>query len=43
MLNKIENNNKIYLIAEACDNHFGSLDNAKKMVKLAKKKWCRYN
>ena len=37
MLNKIENNNKIYLIAEACDNHFGSLDNAKKMVKLAKK------
>ena len=32
MLNKIENNNKIYLIAEACDNHFGSLDNAKKWL-----------
>jgi len=25
-----------YIIAEACDNHFGSLKNAKKMVKLAK-------
>lgn len=25
-----------YIIAEACDNHFGSLRNAKRMVKLAK-------
>lgn len=27
---------KTYIIAEACDNHFGSLQNAKKMVKFAK-------
>ena len=37
MLNSIKKNKKIYLIAEACDNHFGSLDNAKLMVRLAKK------
>lgn len=37
MLGKIKKNKKIYLIAEACDNHFGSLENAKRMVKLAKK------
>ena len=29
--------NKTILIAEACDNHFGKLDNAKKMVLAAKK------
>ena len=28
---------RTYIIAEACDNHFGSLKNAKTMVKLAKK------
>lgn len=28
--------NKTFLIAEACDNHFGSLSNAKKMITLAK-------
>ena len=28
---------KTILIAEACDNHFGSLNNAKKMVLQAKK------
>lgn len=27
---------KTFLIAEACDNHFGSIDNAKKMINLAK-------
>ena len=29
--------NKTIIIAEACDNHFGSLSNALKMVDLAKK------
>lgn len=27
---------KILIIAEACDNHFGSIDKAKKMIELAK-------
>ncbi|WP_440915334.1 N-acetylneuraminate synthase family protein [Candidatus Pelagibacter sp.] len=31
------NNNYTYIIAEACDNHFGELSKAKKMVVLAKK------
>ena len=31
------NSKKTIVIAEACDNHFGSLDNAKKMVIEAKK------
>ena len=30
------NTNKTIIIAEGCDNHFGSLDNAKKMVLQAK-------
>ena len=34
--NKLKKSN-IILIAEACDNHFGSLKNAKKMVVEAKK------
>jgi sialic acid synthase SpsE len=29
--------NKVIIIAEACDNHFGKLENAKKMVVYAKK------
>ena len=29
-------NSKTMIIAEACDNHFGSLNNAKKMVLKAK-------
>ena len=28
--------NKICLIAEACDNHFGSLERAKKMIDQSK-------
>jgi sialic acid synthase SpsE len=34
---KFLNKNKTIIIAEACDNHFGSLDNAKEMVINAKK------
>ena len=30
-------NEKTFLIAEACDNHFGSMANAKEMISLAKK------
>ena len=33
----IKNLKKTLIIAEACDNHFGSLENAKKMVTSAKK------
>jgi sialic acid synthase SpsE len=33
----IENLKKTLIIAEGCDNHFGKLDNAKKMVIKAKK------
>ena len=29
-------NNKILIVAEACDNHFGSINNAKKMIIKAK-------
>lgn len=37
-LNKIKySKNKIMIIAEACDNHFGSIEKAFKMVDLAKK------
>ena len=32
MISKLLKRKKIILIAEACDNHFGSLANAKKMV-----------
>ncbi len=31
-----KNNNHVYFIAEACDNHFGDLKKAFKMVRLAK-------
>lgn len=34
---KNKNNNYTYIIAEACDNHFGDLTKAKKMCLLAKK------
>ncbi len=34
--NKTFSNKNVMIIAEACDNHFGSLDNAKKMIDLAK-------
>tara|TARA_A100001015_G_scaffold320209_1_gene445783 strand:+ start:3207 stop:3494 length:288 start_codon:yes stop_codon:yes gene_type:complete len=34
---KILSSKKTIIIAEACDNHFGSLDNAKAMVVNAKK------
>ena len=38
LLNKIKySKNKIMIIAEACDNHFGSIEKAFKMVDLAKK------
>ena len=30
------NNNKVLIIAEACDNHFGNIDNAKQLVLKAK-------
>ena len=30
-------NNYIYIIAEACDNHFGNIQNAIKMISEAKK------
>ena len=36
-MSKIFNNKKVIIIAEACDNHFGDVKNAKKMVLLAKK------
>ena len=36
-LKNYSKNNYIYIIAEACDNHFGDLVKAKKMVTLAKK------
>ena len=36
-MSKIFNNKKVIIIAEACDNHFGDVKNAKKMVILAKK------
>lgn len=36
-LKKFLKSRKTIIIAEACDNHFGSLDNAKKMVINAKK------
>ena len=36
-LKNYSKNNYIYIIAEACDNHFGDLVKAKKMVILAKK------
>ena len=31
------------IIAEGCDNHFGSLDNAKKNGNKCKKSWSRCN
>ena len=31
---------KCQIVAEGCDNHFGKLYNAKKMVDLAKKSNC---
>ena len=34
--NSISENDKVYIIAEACDNHLGSLDKAKQMCELAK-------
>lgn len=34
------NKKKTYIIAEGCDNHFGSLQNAKKMAFAAKKAGC---
>ena len=39
----ISNLKRTLIIAEGCDNHFGKLDNAKKMVLMAKKKWRRCN
>tara|TARA_A100001011_G_scaffold218311_1_gene226251 strand:- start:3572 stop:4597 length:1026 start_codon:yes stop_codon:yes gene_type:complete len=36
-LNTYKNNNYLYFIAEACDNHFGDLNKAYQMIKLAKK------
>ena len=36
-LKKNNISNYVYIIAEACDNHFGDLNKAKKMVVLAKK------
>ena len=30
------NNNKVLIIAEACDNHFGDINNAKQLVLKAK-------
>ncbi len=33
---KLLNQKKIIIIAEACDNHFGSLRNAKQMATKAK-------
>lgn len=36
-MSKIFNNKKVIIIAEACDNHFGDVKNAKKMILLAKK------
>ena len=35
--NKKFSENNILIIAEACDNHFGSIDKAKRMIELAKK------
>ena len=35
--NKKFSETNILIIAEACDNHFGSIDKAKKMIELAKK------
>ena len=37
MIKNLLNRSKTILIAEACDNHFGKLDNAKQMVIAAKK------
>ena len=31
-----KNKNKVLIIAEACDNHFGNIDNAKELVLKAK-------
>ena len=37
ILNKYAKKKKTLIIAEACDNHFGKLSNAKDMVIMAKK------
>ena len=37
MKSKLLYRKKVIFVAEACDNHFGSLDNAKKMILNAKK------
>ena len=36
-LNIYKNNNYVYVIAEACDNHYGDITKAIQMIKLAKK------
>ena len=36
-MSKIFFNERVIIIAEACDNHFGNINYAKKMVRLAKK------
>jgi len=36
-LKKYKKNNYLYFIAEACDNHFGNIQNAIKMIELSKK------
>ena len=35
--NKKFSESNTLIIAEACDNHFGSIDKAKKMIELSKK------
>ena len=37
MMGQLLNQKKVIIIAEACDNHFGSLKNAKQMVLRANK------
>jgi N,N'-diacetyllegionaminate synthase len=37
---KIGSQHPVYIIAEACDNHFGSIDRAKEMIVLASESRC---
>ena len=39
-MNKLFEQDKVYIIAEACDNHMGSIDDAKEMCRLAKLAGC---